>query len=105
MPLSPQPFLISLVTSLWGRQPHDANQLLRLTQPRYCARSSTQCDKCEDAWPELCPPPPTAMSQSTITLYDIQSTIPQPWAPNIWRIRYAILRLYTLHPHTENPLD
>nr|VWO95979.1 Type III effector protein gala6 [Ganoderma boninense] len=30
------------------------------------------------------------MSQSPITLYDIQSTIPQPWAPNIWRVRYAI---------------
>jgi hypothetical protein len=29
------------------------------------------------------------MSQPVITLYDIQSTIPQPWAPNIWRIRYA----------------
>ncbi|PIL27550.1 hypothetical protein GSI_10701 [Ganoderma sinense ZZ0214-1] len=30
------------------------------------------------------------MSQSTITLYDIQSTIPQPWAPNIWRVRFIL---------------
>lgn len=28
------------------------------------------------------------MSQPVITLYDVRSTIPQPWAPNIWRIRY-----------------
>lgn len=30
------------------------------------------------------------MSQPVITLYDIQSTIPQPWAPNIWRIRFIL---------------
>ncbi|EJF63718.1 hypothetical protein BD309DRAFT_184004 [Dichomitus squalens] len=30
------------------------------------------------------------MSQSVITLYDIHSTIPQPWAPNIWRIRFIL---------------
>ncbi len=29
------------------------------------------------------------MSQVAITLYDIHSTITQPWAPNIWRIRYV----------------
>lgn len=28
-----------------------------------------------------------AMSQNLITLYDVPSTSPQPWAPNIWRIR------------------
>ncbi|KAI0360640.1 hypothetical protein OH77DRAFT_1392976 [Trametes cingulata] len=30
------------------------------------------------------------MSQSAITLYDIRSTIPQPWAPHIWRIRFIL---------------
>ncbi|KAI0646343.1 hypothetical protein C8Q79DRAFT_1069724 [Trametes meyenii] len=30
------------------------------------------------------------MSQTVITLYDIRSTIPQPWAPNIWRIRFIL---------------
>ncbi|KAI0674342.1 hypothetical protein C8Q78DRAFT_1116508 [Trametes maxima] len=30
------------------------------------------------------------MPQSVITLYDIRSTIPQPWAPNIWRIRFIL---------------
>ena len=27
------------------------------------------------------------MSQNVITLFDVPSTTPQPWAPNIWRIR------------------
>ncbi|TFK82811.1 hypothetical protein K466DRAFT_529904, partial [Polyporus arcularius HHB13444] len=31
-----------------------------------------------------------AMSQVAITLYDIHSTITQPWAPNIWRIRFIL---------------
>ncbi|KAI0746799.1 hypothetical protein C8Q80DRAFT_1105261 [Daedaleopsis nitida] len=30
------------------------------------------------------------MSSSSITLYDIRSTIPQPWAPNIWRVRFIL---------------
>ncbi|KAI8970893.1 hypothetical protein BD414DRAFT_427014 [Trametes punicea] len=30
------------------------------------------------------------MSQSLITLYDVHSTISQPWAPNIWRIRLIL---------------
>ncbi|KAI9063603.1 glutathione transferase FuA class [Trametes sanguinea] len=30
------------------------------------------------------------MSHSVITLYDINSTIPEPWAPNIWRIRFIL---------------
>ncbi|OBZ78218.1 hypothetical protein A0H81_01905 [Grifola frondosa] len=40
-----------------------------------------------------------AMSQPVITLYDVPSTIPQPWAPNIWRIRF-ILNYKRLHYHT-----
>ncbi|EMD36294.1 hypothetical protein CERSUDRAFT_84368 [Gelatoporia subvermispora B] len=40
------------------------------------------------------------MSDSLITLYDIPSTIPQPWAPNIWRVRFVLnykrLRYQTL---------
>ncbi|KAI0371989.1 hypothetical protein BV20DRAFT_964665 [Pilatotrama ljubarskyi] len=39
------------------------------------------------------------MSQSVITLYDIRSTIPQPWAPNTWRIRF-ILNYKRLPHHT-----
>jgi len=35
-------------------------------------------------------PPRKAMSQPVITLYDVRSTIPQPWAPNIWRIRFIL---------------
>ncbi|GBE84361.1 hypothetical protein SCP_0603400 [Sparassis crispa] len=34
-----------------------------------------------------------------ITLYDVPSTIPQPWAPNIWRIRF-ILNYKRLHYRT-----
>ena len=30
-----------------------------------------------------------AMSQPMVTLYDVPSNIPQPWVPNIWRIRSA----------------
>jgi len=30
------------------------------------------------------------MSQNMITLYDVPSTVPQPWAPNIWRIRFIL---------------
>ncbi|KAI0653895.1 hypothetical protein C8Q70DRAFT_1048233 [Cubamyces menziesii] len=30
------------------------------------------------------------MPHSLITLYDIRSNIPQPWAPNIWRIRFIL---------------
>ncbi|CDO75858.1 hypothetical protein BN946_scf184833.g9 [Trametes cinnabarina] len=30
------------------------------------------------------------MSRSVITLYDINSTVAQPWAPNIWRIRFIL---------------
>ncbi|KAI0087208.1 hypothetical protein BDY19DRAFT_986248 [Irpex rosettiformis] len=30
------------------------------------------------------------MSQNVITLYDIPSNTPQPWAPNIWRIRFIL---------------
>ncbi|KAI0343833.1 hypothetical protein BDW22DRAFT_1406933 [Trametopsis cervina] len=30
------------------------------------------------------------MAQNVITLYDIPSTTPQPWAPNIWRIRFIL---------------
>ncbi|KZT02815.1 uncharacterized protein LAESUDRAFT_684677 [Laetiporus sulphureus 93-53] len=39
------------------------------------------------------------MSQPLITLYDIPSTVPQPWAPNIWRIRF-ILNYKRLHYRT-----
>ncbi|CCM03462.1 uncharacterized protein FIBRA_05595 [Fibroporia radiculosa] len=39
------------------------------------------------------------MSQPVITLYDVPSTIPQPWAPNIWRIRF-ILNYKRLHYRT-----
>ncbi|KAI0916153.1 hypothetical protein AcV5_003167 [Taiwanofungus camphoratus] len=41
----------------------------------------------------------TTMSQPLITLYDVPSTIPQPWAPNIWRIRF-ILNYKRLHYRT-----
>ncbi|KAI0635208.1 hypothetical protein C8Q77DRAFT_1217104 [Trametes polyzona] len=37
------------------------------------------------------------MSHPVITLYDINSTIPQPWAPNIWRIR--LILNYKRLPH------
>ncbi|KAK7689357.1 hypothetical protein QCA50_007148 [Cerrena zonata] len=30
------------------------------------------------------------MSQNVITLYDVPSIAPQPWAPNIWRIRFLL---------------
>ncbi|KAF8120911.1 hypothetical protein EV363DRAFT_1187679 [Boletus edulis] len=30
------------------------------------------------------------MSQPMITLYDMPSNIPQPWAPNVWRIRLIL---------------
>ncbi|PSS08924.1 hypothetical protein EW026_g7933 [Hermanssonia centrifuga] len=30
------------------------------------------------------------MPQSVVTLYDVPSTTPQPWAPNIWRIRFIL---------------
>ncbi|CAL1710867.1 unnamed protein product [Somion occarium] len=30
------------------------------------------------------------MSQNVITLYDAPSIAPQPWAPNIWRIRFIL---------------
>ncbi|KAH9919974.1 uncharacterized protein BXZ73DRAFT_52352 [Epithele typhae] len=40
------------------------------------------------------------MPHSIITLYDIHSTIPQPWAPNIWRIRF-ILNYKRLPYHTQ----
>ncbi|KAI0700301.1 hypothetical protein BC835DRAFT_444116 [Cytidiella melzeri] len=30
------------------------------------------------------------MAQNVITLYDIPSTTPQPWSPNIWRIRFIL---------------
>lgn len=30
------------------------------------------------------------MAPPIITLYDVPSTIPQPWAPNIWRIRFIL---------------
>ncbi|OSX62189.1 hypothetical protein POSPLADRAFT_1143689 [Postia placenta MAD-698-R-SB12] len=39
------------------------------------------------------------MSQPIITLYDIPSTVPQPWAPSIWRIRF-ILNYKRLHYRT-----
>lgn len=39
------------------------------------------------------------MSQPLITLYDVPASIPQPWAPNIWRIRF-ILNYKRLHYRT-----
>ncbi|KAH9950800.1 hypothetical protein B0H21DRAFT_460669 [Amylocystis lapponica] len=39
------------------------------------------------------------MSQPLITLYDVRSTMPQPWAPSIWRIRF-ILNYKRLHYRT-----
>lgn len=30
------------------------------------------------------------MAQNLITLFDVPSTTPQPWAPNIWRIRFIL---------------
>ncbi|KAI0826579.1 hypothetical protein BC628DRAFT_1410195 [Trametes gibbosa] len=30
------------------------------------------------------------MTSSALILYDINSTIPQPWAPHIWRIRFIL---------------
>jgi len=30
------------------------------------------------------------MAQGVITLYDVPSTVPQPWAPHIWRIRFIL---------------
>ncbi|PCH37051.1 hypothetical protein WOLCODRAFT_83420 [Wolfiporia cocos MD-104 SS10] len=30
------------------------------------------------------------MSLPLITLYDVPATIPQPWAPNIWRVRFIL---------------
>ncbi|OJT07019.1 hypothetical protein TRAPUB_863, partial [Trametes pubescens] len=43
------------------------------------------------------------MSTSGITLYDVRSTVPQPWAPNIWRIR--LILNYKRLPHRTVWLD
>jgi hypothetical protein len=32
-------------------------------------------------------------SQPIITLYDTPAHVPQPWAPNIWRVRYVHIQL------------
>jgi hypothetical protein len=37
----------------------------------------------------------TMSSQPIITLYDTPAHVPQPWAPNIWRVRYVYIDAIT----------